>query len=101
QTITVRNAGGTGPLDRVWLRLWANGRSGCTAQAITVAASTGASLGRVRRACTALEVLLDEPLPRGERIALPLTLTITAPDFPDRFGTTEGIYLFGNALPVV
>lgn len=100
ETIVVRNAG-TRPLERVWLRLWGNGPVGCAPRAITVSAISGGAAGRLLRDCTALEVLLPQPLARGHRATLALSLTITAPAVQDRFGSAEGIQLFGNALPVV
>ncbi len=101
QTITVRNAGGKRPLDRVWLRLWGNGPVGCAPQAVTLQRIDGARRGRLLRDCSALELLLPAPLSRGARATITLGLTITAPAIQDRFGSAEDIHLFGNALPVV
>lgn len=100
QTITVRNSG-AGPLNEVWLRVWANGVVGCHAPAIDIAVTGGGDAGRVQRDCTALEINLPEPLAPRQQTTITLALTIAAPTFADRFGTTAGIHLFGNALPVV
>lgn len=101
QQITVRNAGGTGEIDRLWLRLWGNGPVGCPRQAVRVTAVDGARRGRLLRDCTALELLLPAPLPRGAATTLALQLQITAPAVRDRFGRSDGINLFGNALPTL
>ncbi len=100
ETIVVRNAG-RAALDRVWLRLWGNGPVGCKPRAVTVTAVEGGRKRRLLRDCSALEILLPAPLPRGATATLKLSLQITAPAIQDRFGTAEGIQLFGNALPVI
>ncbi|MDQ8043002.1 MAG: M1 family aminopeptidase [Patulibacter sp.] len=100
ETIIMRNAS-PGPIDRIWLRLWGNGPKGCTPRAVTVTALTGGRKGRLRKDCSALEVLLPAALHPGAHVSLTLTLSITAPQIQDRFGSAEGIMLFGNALPVV
>ncbi|MFT4036010.1 MAG: M1 family aminopeptidase [Patulibacter sp.] len=101
EQIVVRNAGSTA-VDRVWLRLWGNGATGCTGpRAVTATVTGGGSGGRLLRRCTALEVLLPAPLASHATTTLTLALTITAPNLADRFGITNDIALYGNALPVV
>ncbi|MDO9354520.1 MAG: M1 family aminopeptidase [Solirubrobacteraceae bacterium] len=100
EKIVVKNAGRK-PLDRVWLRLWGNGPVGCSPRAVTVTAVEGGTKRRLTRRCSALEILLPAPLAPGLTTTLTLSLSITAPDIQDRFGSAEGIFLFGNALPVV
>ncbi|MBJ7472689.1 MAG: hypothetical protein JHD16_15395, partial [Solirubrobacteraceae bacterium] len=74
---------------------------GCGDRAVKISAIAGGTAGRTERDCSALEVLLPATLPRGARTTITLSLSITAPDIQDRFGTTEGIRMFGNGLPVV
>ncbi len=100
ETITVKNAG-TGPIARVWLRLWANGAVGCGDRAVKITAIGGGTAGRTERDCTALEILLPGALAPRAQTKLTLTLSITAPEIQDRFGIAEGMRLFGNALPVL
>lgn len=100
ERIVVRNAGRRS-LDRVWLRLWGNGPLGCTPRAVTVTAVAGGRKRRLLRDCSAVEILLDAPLPSAASTTLTLSLDIVAPAIQDRFGAAEGLQLFGNALPVV
>jgi aminopeptidase N len=100
ETIVVRDAGRT-PLTRVWLRLWGNGVKGCRPRAVTVVSVTGGRKHRLLEDCTALEILLPEPLRSGRSTTLTLKVSITTPSVQDRFGATEGIQMFGNALPIV
>lgn len=100
ETVVVRNAS-RAATDRVWLRLWGNGPKGCSPRAVTVTAVDGARKGRLRVRCTALEILLPAALQPGATATFTLTLAITAPQIQDRFGSSEGIMFFGNALPVV
>jgi hypothetical protein len=85
----------------VWLRLWGNGVKGCRPRAVTVVAVTGGRKHRLLKNCTALEVLLPAALEPGKTTSLGLTVSMTTPSVEDRFGSTEGIQMFGNALPVV
>lgn len=100
ETILLRNAARSS-LSRVWLRLWGNGPQGCRPRAVVVTSIEGGRAGQLRQACSALEVILPRRLARGDQTTLTLSLSITAPLIQDRFGNAEGLWLFGNALPVV
>lgn len=98
--IAVRNDGRT-TLSSIWLRLWGNAPKGCRPRAVEVTITAGGKRERLIRDCTALEVKLNSPLAPKQSTTIGMNLRITAPSVRDRFGTAEGINLFGNALPVV
>jgi hypothetical protein len=89
------------PLDRVWLRLWANGPEGCDPLAVDVTVTDGGTAGEPQRACTALEIVLPAPLAPGERASIALSLTITVPPRNDRFGYHGNVANLGGALPIL
>ena len=100
QRISFANTG-PAPLASVWLRVWGNAFGSCRAPRVRVSVVAGGRAGKRRRACTALEVVLERPLAPGQRGELDLRIAIRAPARPDRFGRAHGIAYFGNALPVL
>ena len=56
---------GPAELDRVWLRLWANGPDRCEPRRIRVEVDGPALAGSERVRCSALEVLLPTPVAAG------------------------------------
>lgn len=99
-SVTFENTG-TGPLDVVWFRLWANSTGGCGDPAIDVSGVTGGSAGDLAVACTALPVTLDAPLVPGGTATIGFTLEIDVPDANDRFGWYRKTVRMGNALPIL
>jgi hypothetical protein len=100
ETIVVHNAGHT-PLSQIWLRLWGNGPKGCAQRAVSVTAIQGGKAGRLIRACTALEITLPAAVQPGASHTLTLAVSMSTPAAQDRFGSVEGMQLYGNALPIV
>jgi hypothetical protein len=92
---------GPAPLASVWVRAWANAFGGCRARRARVTVTSGGTLARRRRDCTALEVRLDRPLAPGAQAAIALRIGVTAPRRADRFGRFRGAGYFGNALPIL
>jgi hypothetical protein len=92
---------GRDALDRVWLRLWANGPDRCRPRRIQVEVAAPATAGVERRRCTALEVRLGAPVPPGATGAISLRFTVQVRRVPDRFGTVRGTVLLGNVIPVL
>jgi hypothetical protein len=92
---------GPRPLASVWIRAWANAFGGCRAGRAEVAVTGGGTLGRRRRACTAIEVRLPGPLAPGAEATIALRIRVTAPRRADRFGRFRGAAYFGNALPIL
>lgn len=93
----------TGPktLRSVWLRTWANAYGSCAKPLAEVRVTEGGRAGARRRGCTALQVLLADPLAPGERAELTLDVRITVPRRADRFGRMGDIAVFGNAIPLL
>jgi hypothetical protein len=100
ESITFTNLEGE-PLTTIWLRLWSNGVKGCGAHAIAVTDLRGGSAGRLSRRCTALPVLLDEPLMPAGTATISMRVTIDLPRKNDRFGYHGGLALLGTALPTL
>jgi hypothetical protein len=100
ETIALRNSGPE-PLERVWLRTWANAFGGCDRPYVHVEVQTGGSAGGQRVDCTAFEVRLAEPLAPGSETTVGLRIDVGTPKRPDRYGRFRGAAYFGNALPVL
>ena len=92
---------GPGALDRVWLRLWANGPDRCRPRAIDVHVEAPARAGAERERCSALEVLLPAPVAPGARSSISLRFTVRVRHKDDRFGHAGHISLLGNVIPVL
>ena len=92
---------GPAPLERVWLRVWANGPSGCTRPLARVDVESGGTAGATAAGCTALRVDLPAPLEPGASATVRLRLDVRVPPRNDRFGRSGGAYLLGNAIPVL
>jgi hypothetical protein len=90
---------GPAALERVWLRLWANGPERCRPRRIQVRPEAPALAGEQR--CSALEVRLAAPVPPGATGSVSLTFTVRGRRANDRFGRAGGIALFGNVVPVL
>jgi Peptidase family M1 domain len=90
---------GPAPLDRVWLRLWANGPDRCRPRHIEVRVETPAQAGLAR--CSALEVRLAAPVAPGATGSLSLGFTVKGRAKDDRFGHAGEIALLGNVIPVL
>jgi hypothetical protein len=90
---------GAAALDRVWLRLWADGPDGCKPRHIEVRVAAPAQAGRAR--CSALEVRLGAPVAPGATGSLSLGFTVTGRAKDDRFGHAGKIALFGNVIPLL
>jgi hypothetical protein len=92
---------GPGAIDRVWLRLWANGPDNCHPRAIDVRVQAPARAGAERTHCTALEVLLPGPVAPGATGSISLRFTIRVRPKDDRFGHAKKISLLGNVIPLL
>jgi Peptidase family M1 domain len=92
---------GPAPLDRVWLRLWANGPDRCRPRRIEVRVEAPAVAGSERVRCSALEVRLAAPVAAGARGALSLRFRVQGRRQADRFGRIGGTTLLGNVIPVL
>ncbi|MEA2419741.1 MAG: hypothetical protein QOE60_1947, partial [Thermoleophilaceae bacterium] len=92
------NRGDT-PLDRVWLRLWANGPDRCRPSRIDVRLASPAEPGHER--CSALEVRLGAPVRPGASGAVSLDFTVRVRKQNDRFGRAWKTALLGNVVPVL
>jgi Peptidase family M1 domain len=90
---------GPAALDRVWLRLWANGPDRCRPRHIEVRVEAPAQAGRAR--CSALEVRLAAPVAPGATGTLALSFTVKGRAKDDRFGHAGEIALLGNVIPVL
>ena len=89
------------PMETVWLRTWAYGQGGCRSRGVSISVIAGGSERRRATGCTALEVRLAAPLAPGASGALDLRLRLRAPRRMNRFGTSRGIALYGNTIPVL
>jgi hypothetical protein len=92
---------GPRPLDRVWLRLWANGPDRCRPRRIRVEIDAPARAGRERVRCSALEVRLPAPVDAGGTGSLSLRLRVRMRRAADRFGRVGATALLGNVIPVL
>lgn len=90
---------GPAPLDRVWLRLWANGPDRCRPRHIEVRLQAPALAGTER--CSALEVRLAAPVAPGATATLSLDFTVRGRANDDRFGHAGKVALLGNVIPVL
>ncbi|MER6787544.1 M1 family metallopeptidase [Streptomyces sp. NPDC000658] len=105
QRVSFRNASPE-PLREVYLRLWGNGEDACGTPGappspVVVSHVAGGTPGPLTVDCTALRIVLPEPLAHGERTSVAFDVSLTVPDRNARFGR-EGAYRFlGNALPVL
>ncbi|HEV2875215.1 MAG TPA: M1 family aminopeptidase [Thermoleophilaceae bacterium] len=92
---------GPGELNRVWLRLWANGPDDCRPRRIQVEVEAPATAGVERVRCSALEVRLAAPVPPGGSGSISLRFEVRARRVADRFGRVRGTVLLGNVIPVL
>ncbi len=90
---------GTAELDRVWLRLWANGPDRCEPRRIRVEVDAPALAGSERVRCSALEVQLAAPVAPGAAGSISLGFTVRARSASDRFGRIGNTVLLGNVIP--
>ena len=102
ETLTLTNPGPRA-LDRVWIRLWGNGRGGCRGRrAVRIGAVHGARPGRLRLRCTAVALRLAAPLAPGARGSVSFRLAIRVPRADDRFGHGgRHLALLSNAIPAL
>ena len=77
---------GPAPLERVWLRLWANGPDRCRPRRIDVDDRGAATAGKERVRCSALEVRLGAPVAPGASGVLSLRFTVRARRTPTASG---------------
>lgn len=98
--IALRNTGPR-PLREVWLRTWPNFAGGCDEPLVRLEMVAGGSLGGARAGCTAREVRLREPLPRGARTRIELRYSVEVPVGADRFGRGRDVAYLGNAIPTL
>jgi Peptidase family M1 domain len=92
---------GPAALRRVWLRLWANGPDRCRPRRIRVEIEAPATAGSERVRCSALEVRLAAPVPRGGTGAISLRFEVSGRRVRDRFGRVGDTVLLGNVIPVL
>ena len=98
QSIDFTNEGAAA-IDRVWLRLWANGPDRCKPRRIRVTVEAPAVAGR--GSCTALPVRLGQPLGPGASGNLKLRFTVRGRRQRDRFGRSDGVRLLAHVIPVL
>ena len=89
------------PLERVTLRLWANGPDGCRPRRITVTIEAPAAAEPERVRCSALPVRLGEPVAPGASSSLALSFSVRGRRARERFGRSQGVRLFGNTIPLL
>jgi hypothetical protein len=92
---------GPAALDRVWLRLWANGPDYCQPRRIKLTIAAPARAGAERTQCSAREVLLGAPVAPGATGSISLRFEVTVRRGDDRFGHAGKISLLGNVIPVL
>jgi hypothetical protein len=92
---------GPAAIDRVWLRLWANGPDRCRPRAIDVQIEAPARAGTESVRCSALEVHLPAAVAPGARGSISLRFMVHVRRKDDRFGHAGGISLLGNVIPVL
>jgi hypothetical protein len=88
-------------LERVWLRLWANGPDRCRPRRIRVEIDAPATAAAERVRCSALAVRLAAPVPPGGSGAISLRFEVRGRRVADRFGHIGGTALLGNVIPVL
>ena len=89
------------PMETVWLRTWAYGQDGCRSRGVSISVIGGGTESRRATGCTAMEVRLAAPVAPGASSVLDLRLRLRTPREADRFGTSRGIHLYGNTIPVL
>jgi hypothetical protein len=90
------------PITEFWIRTWADGYTGCSSTlAEQVTAMTGGRIAESTASCTALRVVLDQPLKAGAHGSIAFDLAITVPQRHDRFGSFDGQTFLGNAIPLL
>jgi hypothetical protein len=92
---------GPAALDRVWLRLWANGPDRCRPRRIEVQIEAPAVAGSESVRCSALEVHLAAPVAPGAAGSVSLRFRVRGRRIADRFGRIGGTALLGNVIPVL
>jgi len=92
---------GPAAIDRVWLRLWANGPDRCQPRAIDVKIEAPARAGAESVKCSALEVRLPAAVAPGAGGEISLAFTVRVRHKDDRFGHARGISLLGNVIPTL
>ena len=92
---------GPAALDRVWLRLWANGPERCRPRRIEVDVEAPAVAGSEGVSCSALEVRLGAAVAPGAVGSISLRFTVRGRRAPDRFGRIGTTALLGNVIPVL
>jgi len=92
---------GPAAIDRVWLRLWANGPDYCQPRGIRIEVEAPARAGAERAQCSAREVLLHAPLAPGASGSISLRFQVTVRREQDRFGRAGKISLLGNVIPLL
>ena len=88
-------------LDRVWLRLWANGPDRCRPRRIDVEIEAPARAGRERVRCSALQVRLGASVAAGASGSVSLRFRVRGRRSSDRFGRIGGVAFLGNVVPVL
>jgi Peptidase family M1 domain len=92
---------GPAVVDRIWLRLWANGPDRCRPRRIEVQIEAPAVAGSERVRCSALEVRLAAPVAPGAAGSVSLRFRVRGRRIADRFGRIGGTALLGNVIPVL
>jgi peptidase M1-like protein len=92
---------GPASIDRVWLRLWANGPDRCKPRRIRVEIEAPATAGSERVRCSALEVRLAAPVAAGASGTVSLRFRVQVRRRADRFGRLGPTALLGNVIPVL
>jgi hypothetical protein len=92
---------GSAGLERVWLRLWANGPDRCRPRRISVEVEAPAQAVGERVRCSALEVRLAAPVAPGATGSLWLRMRVRGRRVADRFGRIGTTKLLGNVIPVL
>ena len=101
ETVTFTNLDAA-PLTDLWIRLWSNGVDGCDAQAIEATLTAGGTQeGGLAQDCTAMHVMLENPVAQGADGVLTMELRIDVPARNDRFGYHAGLTYVGSALPTL
>jgi hypothetical protein len=92
---------GPAALERVWLRLWANGPDRCRPRHIDIQVEAPAEARTEKVRCSALEVRLAAPVAPGATGTLSLTFTVRGRKQNDRFGHAGRVAMLGNVVPVL
>ena len=86
-------------IDRVLLRLWANGPDRCRPRRMSLQVDAPASLEPLQLACSALSVRLGQPLAPGAPSSITLHLSLRGRRARSRFGRSDGVRLLGYVIP--